>query len=64
MQPDRKSIYDIYTKSTEYRETFNDPQNIYHHEKFGTPNYHVYKAYDQKPGMLRALDFTPSTDEG
>eukprot|EP00347_Sterkiella_histriomuscorum_P013014 403366343 len=62
--PSRKTIYDTYRVDTEYRETFNDPQNIYLHSQYGKPNYHVYKPYDQKPGMTRGLDFTPSTDQG
>lgn len=34
------------------------------HTKFGKPNYHIQKPLDMKPGMTRALDFTPSTDQG
>ncbi|CDW74246.1 UNKNOWN [Stylonychia lemnae] len=62
--PNRKTIYDTYRIDSEYRENFNDPQNIYQHQHYGKPNYHVYKPYDQKQGMTRGLDFTPSTDEG
>ena len=63
-QPERPTVYDVYRKETEYRGHFNDPQNVDHYDKFGAPNYHVHKPYDKRPGMLRALDFTPSTDEG
>jgi hypothetical protein len=62
--PDRRTIFDNYRLDTTYRGFFNDPQNIYDFPRYGKPNWHVYKPWDNKPGMIRALDFTPSTDEG
>mmetsp|Transcript_18765 Transcript_18765/g.17910 ORF Transcript_18765/g.17910 Transcript_18765/m.17910 type:complete len:124 (+) Transcript_18765:932-1303(+) len=55
----RGTVYDQYRFLTEYRDTFNNLEHTYKPGEKSPP-----KILDPKPGMLRALDFTPSTDLG
>jgi hypothetical protein len=57
MMNDRPSVYDEMRFKTEYRDTFNTKDNKYRPDL--APSI---KIADTRPGMLRSLDFTPSTD--
>ena len=53
-------MFDRYRLTTEYRDTISDVGNTYAPDKPGG----TVKYLDNRPGMTRALDFTPSTDLG